>query len=57
MNANLKVIDRKPTIEDACGSYRVVDANGLYWGCYYIGFNWCGEKFVAEADPEDGRPW
>jgi hypothetical protein len=53
----LTTIDRKPTLQDECGSYRHIDAAGLYWGCYYIGFNWAGRKFVAEADERDGLPW
>lgn len=48
-------IDRKPTTADPCGTYKVVKA-GLYWGHWYVGINWCREKFVAEADPRDGLP-
>ena len=50
-------IDRKPTVGDHPGSYRFIDDTGLYWGCWYVGKNWCGEKFVASADPRDGLPW
>lgn len=50
-------ISRKPTTKDIDGSYRFVDDQGLYWGCWYVGENWRGERFVAEADPRDGLPW
>ena len=50
-------LNRKPTINDSFGSYRFVDDSGIYWGTYYVGKNWCGDIFVAEADPRDGLPW
>jgi hypothetical protein len=50
-------INRIPEETDCCGSYKVVDENGIYWGTYYVGKNWCGEKFVASADSRDGLPW
>ena len=50
-------INRKPTLDDPDGSYRFVDDNGLYWGCWYVGKAWYGERFVAAADPRDGYPW
>lgn len=57
MNNTILTVNRKPTIDDACGSYKHVDDNGIYWGHWYIGFTWDRVKFIAEADPRDGKPW
>lgn len=51
------IVNRPPTLDDKDGSYCVVDDNGLYWGCYYVGNNWAEQRFVASADPRDGLPW
>ena len=32
------------------GLYKVIDSDGIYWGRYYAGNNWCGEFFVAHCD-------
>ena len=53
----IKTINRKPTLEDDCGSYRLINDAGIYLGTFYVGFNWAKQKFVAEADPVDGLPW
>ncbi len=49
-------IDRKPNATDADGTYKLIK-DGKYWGTYYVGVAWIGERFVAEADPRDGKPW
>ncbi len=54
---NIKQINYTPSVKDNCGSYKVIDPAGKYWGHYYVGLAWTGEKFVASADPRDGRPW
>lgn len=51
------IINRRPTVSDKFGSYKFIDNNGIYWGTYYVGKNWCGDVFVAEADPRDGLPY
>ena len=56
ISADVIATARKPTAQDASGSYRVVDSAGIYWGTNYVGVNWCGEKFVTEADSRDGLP-
>jgi hypothetical protein len=53
----MTIINRYPTIEDPAGSYRFIDDNGIYWGTFYVGTNWCGERFVTDADPSDGLPF
>lgn len=53
----MTTLNRYPTTDDAPGSYLYVDDNGIYWGHFYVGTNWCGEKFVTDADPSDGLPW
>lgn len=56
-NREIVTINHQPTIDDACGSYKFIDVQGRYWGHWYVGVNWAGQKFVAEADPRDGVPW
>ena len=56
-DAVFEIINRRPTLDDPDGSYRHVDDAGLYWGCWYVGRAWTGERFVAEADPRVGYPW
>lgn len=51
------LISRKPTTKDPDGSYKFVDDKGIYWGHYYVGEAWTGDRFVAEADPRDGLPY
>ena len=53
---NIKTVSSKPTPDHDKGTYKVIK-DGIYWGHYYVGQNWAGDKFVAEADPRDGLPW
>lgn len=50
------MLDRRPTTDDPCGTYKIIK-EGIYWGHWYVGINWCNDKFVAEADPMTGHPW
>lgn len=50
-------IDRKPTVADPHGCYEYIGKDGRYYGHWYVGRNWAGERFVASADPRDGLPW
>lgn len=49
-------LNRRPTIDDECGTYMVI-IDGKYWGHYFVGRAWHGQKFVSEADQADGLPW
>jgi hypothetical protein len=51
------IVPEKPTPDMPIGTYKVVDADGLYWGHYFIGINWANQRYVAEANPADGFPW
>lgn len=50
------VLNRRPTLEDGDGSYSLIDDDGLYWGEWYVGRAWHGERFVAPASSHDGLP-
>jgi hypothetical protein len=43
-----ETVTKKPTADMPLGIYRVVDANGIYWGTFRVCENWCRERFVME---------
>jgi len=49
------VVRTIPTPDYPNGTYKVIQ-DGMFWGLYYVGQNWLGERFVADADERDGKP-
>ena len=51
----MKTITNKPTISDGQGIYKIVDENGLFWGHYQVGTNWCNEVYVRKIDSHEAE--
>ena len=45
----MKTVSETPTINDPLGIYKLV-SNGLYFGHFQVGKNWCGEKYVRKVN-------
>ena len=51
----MKTVNSKPTTSDGQGIYKLVDGNGLFWGHYQVGTNWCGEVYVRGIDSHEAE--
>lgn len=49
-------VSAMPTVASPEGTYIII-RDGIFWGHFYVGSNWAGEKFIARADPRDGFPY
>lgn len=55
MEVNFTIIDRRPTIDDPIGAYKII-IDGIFWGHFCVGKNWAGQRYVSACDT-DGVPW